>query len=320
MKVLVYGVGAIGSLLIHYLCESGNDVTVVARSTYEELKEKGLVIEHYIQKKTTVDHPTIVKEADMTEKYDIVFSVLQGQQQKPLLDIFCKLNSELIVLIGNNMESEYCETYINEHKVSPRNVVFGFSNSAGHREGGKTVSGRLPNTTLHIGGLKNAADPKDFKLINDAFKTGVKVVSIDDMYSYYLYHVATIMPFVYLCYRLEYNLKAATAEDINMVMDATKEGYDYLKSLGVKVMPPNEDDYYEGGLKKKVMYLFYRIIVCKTSLGCLMVSDHCQNGIEELKYLDEIFNDEFRKNHPGKDMPKWDEMRQWSKKAFDEIQ
>lgn len=51
MNVLVYGAGAIGSLLIHYLCRTGNDVTVVARSTYEELNRNGFVIRHYLQKK-----------------------------------------------------------------------------------------------------------------------------------------------------------------------------------------------------------------------------------------------------------------------------
>ena len=78
MKILVYGVGAIGSLLTHYLCEAGNDVTIVARSTYDELKKNGLVIKHHLQKKTTVDHPNVLKEYDGSH-YDIVFSVMQGQ-------------------------------------------------------------------------------------------------------------------------------------------------------------------------------------------------------------------------------------------------
>ena len=73
MRILVFGVGAIGSLMTHYLCMAGNDVTVVARSTYEELSKNGLVIRHYLQKKTTVDHPRIVKEAD-ERHYDIVYA------------------------------------------------------------------------------------------------------------------------------------------------------------------------------------------------------------------------------------------------------
>lgn len=64
MKILVYGVGAIGSLLTHFLIKAGNDVTVVARSTAEVLEKDGLVIEHYLQRhKVTVDRPAVVSKA-----------------------------------------------------------------------------------------------------------------------------------------------------------------------------------------------------------------------------------------------------------------
>jgi len=100
-----------------------------------------------------------------------------------------------------------------------------------------------------------------------------------------------------------------------MIMKATKECFDYLKSCNITIMPPKEDEYYkENGFKPKAMYSLYRIMG-KTFLGPLMVSDHCKNGIKEMKYLDEKFN-EYRMNNPGPDMPTWDEMREWSKTAF----
>lgn len=34
MRILLYGVGALGSLMTHFLCKAGNDVTIVARSFY----------------------------------------------------------------------------------------------------------------------------------------------------------------------------------------------------------------------------------------------------------------------------------------------
>ena len=37
------------------------------------------MIRHYLQKKTTVDHPRVLKEYDGSH-YDIVFSVMHGQQ------------------------------------------------------------------------------------------------------------------------------------------------------------------------------------------------------------------------------------------------
>ena len=44
----------------------------------------------------------------------------------------------------------------------------------------------------------------------------------------------------------------------------------------------------------------------KTVLGKLMVSDHCENGIREMKYLDELF-EQYRNEHPGRQMSTWDE-------------
>ena len=65
MKILVYGVGAIGALMVHYLCRAGNDVTVVARSTYDELKNNGLVIVNALdKKKIAVDHPNIAEHCN----------------------------------------------------------------------------------------------------------------------------------------------------------------------------------------------------------------------------------------------------------------
>jgi hypothetical protein len=32
-------------------------------------------------------------------------------------------------------------------------------------------------------------------------------------------------------------------------------------------------------------------VMSKTVLGKLMVSDHCENGIREMKYLDELFEE-----------------------------
>lgn len=313
LKILVYGVGAVGSLMIHYLCKGNNDVTVVARNTYEILKEKGLVIEHYLQKKViTTDYPKVIKEANLSEEYDIVFSVMQSQQQLHLLEILSKLNTRLIVLVGNNMEGDKCESYINKNKVTNRNVIFGFQNSAGHREDGKVIVGRLPTTELVIGGLHQAANFEDIELIKKAFNTkGYKLTIIDDMYGYYMYHVAEIMPYAFLCYKLNYELKKATSNEIKMVMNATKECFDYLKNNEINVMPPKEDEYYNGGIKKFMMNSLYRIMA-KTVLGKLMVSDHCKNGASEIRYIDDFFEN-YRKNHPGSQMPTWDVMREWYK-------
>lgn len=313
MKILVFGVGAIGSLMVHYLCEAGNDVTVVARSTYEELKNNGIRIRHYLQRKTTVDHPHVLKEADGAH-YDIVFSVMQGQQQLMLLPVLKTVNTDLIILVGNNMETDKCE-----EELKDVHHLYGFQGSAGHREGGTAVVGRLPVTDLTVGGLTNAPDNRDIEKLRSAFRDkGYKITPVNNMYGYYMYHIAEIMPYCYLSYHLDYDLKKATGTQINMIMKATKECFDYLKEQRIPVMPPGEDDYYDGGVKTVAMSLLYRAMA-KTVLGKLMVTDHCKNGIQEMKYLDWRL-EEFRASHPGRNMPVWDRMRTWPIPAFEEAE
>ena len=307
MKILVYGSGALGSLMIHYLCKAGNDVTVVARSTADELRRNGLIVRHYLQRKTTIDHPKIVESAPLGEQFDIVFSVMQGQQQKALLDVFIGLKTNLLVLVGNNLEADHCQNRI----LAERNdlqLLFGFQNSAGHREGGKAVVGRLPVTELFVGGLHQPAPDWAIDAIRKAFSIkDYKVTPISDMQAYYLCHVAEVMPYGYMCYKCGCNLKQLTRRDIEFIMQASKECFAYLKSAGVSVMPKGEDRFYNGGLRTYAMFLLYRLM-SKTVLGRLMVSDHCQNGIEEMIYIDQKF-DEWRRQHRGSPMPTWDGIR-----------
>ena len=72
------------------------------------LEKDGLVIEHYLQRhKVTVDRPAVVSKASYDEKYDIVFSVMQGQQQLTVLEELTKVNTKLIVMVGNNLEGDH---------------------------------------------------------------------------------------------------------------------------------------------------------------------------------------------------------------------
>lgn len=307
MNVLVYGAGAIGSLLIHFLVKSGNDVTVAARRNYDFLHENGIVIRHYLQKKTTVDKVTAVREPDKKAHYDAVFSVMQSQQQRAVADDLAALNTEVVVLVGNNTEADELEKYILE-KSPKKRVLFGFQNSAGHRENGIAVCGRLPVTELVIGGLHTPADNKDKRLVSALFSAkGYKVTWLDDMYGYYLCHMAEIMPYAFLSFELNHELKKASRKDIKRVMTASREMFEYLKSIGIKIMPPKEDGFYGGGIKSKAMFLLY-FIMSRTVLGELMLTDHCKNGADEMKIIDE-FVQKLRTENTGKAMPTWDSMR-----------
>ncbi|MCM1053997.1 MAG: hypothetical protein NC394_00620 [Bacteroides sp.] len=313
MNVLVYGAGAIGSLLIHFLVKSGNKVTVVSGRNYDSLCKNGIVIRHYLQKKITVDKVNVVKEPDKSIHYDAVFSVMQSQQQKTVADSLAALDTELIVLVVNNTEADELEKYILEHSAARRRILFGFQNSAGHRENGIAVCGRLPVTELVIGGLHAPASDEDKRLISSLFSVkGYKTTWLDDMYGYYLCHIAEIMPYAFLSFELDHRLKKASRKDIKRVMTASNEMFEYLKSIGVNVMPPKEDEFYGNGVKSKAMFLLY-FIMSRTVLGELMLTDHCKNGADEMRIIDE-FVQELRAEKSGKTMPMWDSMRKFLRK------
>ena len=205
MKVLIYGIGVLGSTLLHELCKAGHDVTGVARSQYDQFIKNGVKIRHYYQRKTTIDHPRIIKSVDPNEQFDIVFSVMQATQQKGVLDALATVNTSLVVLVGNNLESEQMEQYIQEHAVSPRSVLFGFQDSGGHRKDDMFVVGRLPVTLLNVGKLHSSVEHKDIKTLSDLFDhTSYKLRWISDMYGYYWCHIAEIMPYAYICYGMNY--------------------------------------------------------------------------------------------------------------------
>lgn len=308
MNILVYGTGAIGSLMIHYLVKSGNDVTVVAGKSYDFIKRNGIVIYHYLQKKTTTDKVNVVQAPDFSVKYDAVFSVMQSWQQKSIAYVLSQINTELIVLVGNNTEADSIEKFILSQSSNEKRILFGFQNSAGHKENGKIVCGRLPVTELVIGGLHKKAEDKDIEFVSNMFSTsGYKITWLEDMYGYYMCHIAEIMPYAFLAYETGCDLKKASNNDIKRVMKATNEAFEYLKSVSVQVMPPKEDEFYGKGFKAKGMFLLYKIM-SKTVLGELMLTDHCKNGIDEMKSIDN-FMQEFRSNNPGKSMPVWDSMR-----------
>lgn len=103
MRILVYGCGVIGSLLVHALCTAGNEVTVISQGRWKEiLSTDGLHLKHVLQHKETIDHPEVAEQVMGNVSWDLVFSVMQGWQQEALLDTLAGIHGKMLVLIGNN--------------------------------------------------------------------------------------------------------------------------------------------------------------------------------------------------------------------------
>lgn len=77
--------------------------------------KNGLVIYHYLQKRTTVDRPKIIEKIDPKTHYDAAFSVMQYGQTKAALGQLSEINAPVLVLVGNNLSCSETAEYLNEH-------------------------------------------------------------------------------------------------------------------------------------------------------------------------------------------------------------
>ena len=309
MKILVYGCGVIGSYLTHVLCRAGNDVTVCARGRTRKILEKyGLRIKHKLQKKKTVDRPKVIGKADENERYDIVFSIMQGQQQTALLPVIAEVNAPLFVLVGNNLCAADTEREFHRLAGDDKTLLFGFQGTGGVREGNHTICVRWGSSRLVVGGLHSEPSGREKAVIRSAF-TGVKYqpVFMDDMEGWLYCHAAFILPIVYLSYKRGCNLRTAAKQEVNDITAAAKEAYDLIKRAGKKICPAGDDAFFDSSARMTVTNFALRAMA-KTFVGELAATDHCRNAVTEMEYMDGEFN-KLRDVVPDFKMPVWDRMR-----------
>ncbi|MBO6230990.1 MAG: ketopantoate reductase family protein [Ruminiclostridium sp.] len=309
MKILVYGCGVIGSYLTHVLCSAGNDVTVCARGRTRKILEKyGLRIKHKLQKKKTIDRPRVIGKADENEHYDIVFSIMQGQQQTALLPALAEVDSPLFVLVGNNLCAADTESEFHRLAGDNKTLLFGFQGTGGVREGNHTICVRWGSSRLVVGGLHSEPSEHDKAVIRSAFgKMKYRPVFMDDMEGWLYCHAAFILPIVYLSYKRGCDLRTAGSREVNDITLAAKEAYGLIRRAGKKICPAGDDAFFDSRMKMTVTNLALRAMA-KTFVGELAATDHCRNAVTEMEYIDREFN-RLRDIAPEYRMPVWDRMR-----------
>ena len=247
MKILVYGCGVIGSLLVHTLCKAGNDVTVVSKGLWGNVLQKnGLRIHHQLQHKDTVDYPKVAKELP-DEYFDLVFSVMQGCQQRNVLRELAKANAPVVILVGNNPEAADMEREILALSESPKTVLFGFQGTAGVRSAESVNCLHVGSGSMTIGGLHRALTASGQRTLLEAFgDSGYQLTFEDDMEGWLYCHAAFILPIVYLSYHYGCDLRKANGTDISSMMKAAEEAYDLIAACGIEIRPKGDADYFRS--------------------------------------------------------------------------
>lgn len=299
MKILVFGAGVLGCNIANNFFRAGKDVTLLARGKWaEEIRNNGLRIKNKLSLRMSVSHIPVVTGLAPDDIYDVIFVAVRYTQLETVVGVLNENGTKNIVFVGNNVRAEETAALLPE-----KNVMFAFTNAAGHRENDRVVSADLRKIT--IGQLKNA--PSAEKLINRIFAgTKYKTFYEPNMGDYLLCHAAFVVPAVFACYKTDGSLKRVKKDNayLNRLIDANIEGYRAIKNAGHEILP-EADKNFEGEAYRKTCFRFFKLM-CATGIGKICVSDHAMNAVDEMSALNRDLKKFFDEN--GAEYPVWREL------------
>lgn len=306
MRILVYGAGVLGCELAHVLMQNKkNVVTLLARGEWREMiDQKGLVIRHWAQHKTTTEHIKTIDTLAPDDFYDLVFVVMQAGQLPDVLPVLKANKSTYFVFVGNNPHAKQVLEFMQRPADK---IAFGFQGTAGHREHDHVVSVYM-NPGMTVGGATTPLSGTFRTRLKTAFDGAkYKLTFYSDMDEWLKCHIALILPVCYVCYACNGDLHRATKQQRGAILDAAYEACLMLKDAGIPVNDAENTDCYKPGAPGRRRMEAMVFAMAKTPLGKLCASDHAMHAVAEMKYLDEAF--EALRKQAGTAMPMWEKLR-----------
>ncbi len=258
MKTLVYGAGPLGSLYACLLYQAGADVTILARNEhYKYVKENGVVlINEFTGEKTTI-RVNVTDSLSEDDSYDLIIVIMRKNCIHNVFPVLSKnKNTTNILFMGNNTLG--FDSYLKQ--LPQEKIIFGFPGGGGSRidhvvhyvDSEEPNGKRLPVTLGEIDGKIRERTSQ----IKDLFESaGVPVKIVDDMDSWYKYHVAFVNPIAGALLKAGDNYKLAKdTVTIRKYIRAVREGGRVLKELGYKK---------SYNIKLNLFYWFPEVILIK---------------------------------------------------------
>ena len=210
-----------------------NVVTMLARGEWKErLDQRGLVIRHWAQCRTTVDRVATIDTLAPDDCYDLVFVTMQAGQLPDVLPILKQNRSEYFVFVGND---PHAVEVMQAMQRPADKIAFGFQSSGGHRDVDKVVSAHV-GVGMTIGGATAPLSGVFRYRVKTAFEGAkYKLTFVSDMDGWLKCHLALILPACYLCYACSGDLSKATKEQRDLVLDAAWEACEMLKAAHIPV-------------------------------------------------------------------------------------
>jgi 2-dehydropantoate 2-reductase len=286
---LIYGSGVIGSIFAGKLLEAGFDITMLARGKrFKELSENGLILLNSTTEKKEIYHPKIIEKLEPNDTYDYILVVMQKTQVPAVLPVLKENGSRNIVFVVNN-PSGYDEWI---QYVGRERILIGFPAGGGERKDGivhyylGSGISRLFQTTT-FGDLSGVTTDRLVTLTQAFKKAGISSVTSSNIDAWQKSHIAVVFPIANAIYKYDgsnYDL-AKSAEDIKLMIQATREGFKAFKLLGFPVTPVKLNFYFLPD--------FLIVPIFKALMGSriaeISMAHHANKAKEEMKLLQDEF-------------------------------
>ncbi len=241
MRILVYGMGPLGSVFAARLAEAGHNVVALARGErLENLREYGIVLEDALTAERETWHVETIEKLEKDDSYDLILVVMRKNQALEILPTLAANESSPTVLFMMSNIGGFAEL---TEALGRERVMVGFPLPGGERHGHvmrivPQVAGRP--WELPIGEVDGRVTPRTRRMaaILESMR-GYTVVIRTDMDAWLKYHSAGIIPLALALYAADLSTdRLARTPDAQVLgIRGLKEAFRGLRQMGIPPSP-----------------------------------------------------------------------------------
>ena len=285
-RILVYGVGPVGTILAYRLQDAGLDVTVLARGQrLDYIQRYGVMLEPSDTGRSTSRKVNVIDRLFPEDAYDLVIvAVGKNHYSRVLPYLSANIYTPNILFLGNNVEGPGEMVRL----LGGDRVLLGFPFMNGTIEGRAVQYKTAEKTSISIGELDGGASERLTWITGLLEGAGFNVAANRNMEAWLKYHAAVILPLACAYIKAGHDVKGLTGDREGMAgaIKAMREGFSVLKELGHPFAL--ESLRRLEGLPMMLAVPYLRRELNKAELGYVLTRAEAMKG--ELEVLDEEFS------------------------------
>jgi len=279
VRILVLGVGVIGSVYAAKLMQAGHEVVMLARGRrVTDLRVNGLVLQDAESGDRSVLAVRCVSEVSAVDRFDLVLVPVRAEQLLSTLPLLTAMDDGSDVLIFGNPADHRAEVVA----ALGGRVLFGFPAAGGTRDGPVVRYVLISQQKTMLGEPDGTTTPRVRRLDGVLSGAGFPTTISADIGGWLLGHAAFVVPIAFALYRsgVDATRLAADRATMQLMVLATREAFTALRQDGNNQIPTNLRALY--CLPTVVVIAYWRRVLAGPR-GELWFAGHSRAAPEEMR-------------------------------------